>query len=57
MKENESFIQSLEFLNSLIDYFDDLGWSCKNADTLKRLEKSRECLRKAYIYAETILHI
>ena len=55
--KNESFEQALYFLNSLIDYFEDLEWSCERAESLKRLQKSKECLRKAYIYAEPILHI
>ncbi len=53
----EVLMQSLEFLESLIETFEDLSWDCQKADSTKRLEKSKECLRKAYIYAEPLLYI
>lgn len=49
--------QGLDFLNSLIDLFEDLEWTAITAEQSKRLDRSRECLRKAYVYASPILYL
>lgn len=49
--------QGLDFLNSLIDLFEDLSWDTQSAEHCKRLERARECLRKAYVYASPILYL
>lgn len=49
--------QGLDFLNSLIDLFEDLSWDAQSAEHCKRLERARECLRKAYVYASPLLYL
>lgn len=55
--DSDSLSQGLEFLNSLIDLFEDLEWISDSADTQKRLDRAKECLRKAYVYASPILYL
>lgn len=56
MDEKLILQQSMEFLETLIETFEDLEWNTHSADNQKRLDRAKECLRKAYVYAYPILH-
>ena len=51
----KNFEFAMELLNQLIDSFDEYSWISGSAENVRRLERSREYLRKAYVVATPIL--
>lgn len=54
MSDYELFVFSLELIDELINSYDDFSFVSTNAENVRRLEKSRECLRKAYVISAPI---
>lgn len=56
MTDIDMFEFTLQLLNLMIDNFEDYINKSADAETLKRLDKSREHLRMAYVIASPILY-
>ena len=56
MNDTDMFEFTLQLLNLMIDNFEDYTNKVADAETLKRLDKSREYLRMAYVIASPILY-
>lgn len=56
MNDTDMFEFTLQLLNLMIDNFEDYTDKASDAETLKRLDKSREHLRMAYVIASPILY-
>lgn len=54
-ERRKNFEFAMELLNELIDSFDEYSWISGSSENVRRLERSREYLRKAYVVATPIL--